>query len=222
VVFCLELMPLPLASVKSRWFYLSGTGSPGPLNGCMYRQNSGGIMCRINRRGGVRGVQIGTRDDRFPYNSTGHAASGLHASVTGFNPCCVKMPRSGPCCLLELSLSRQAARNAADGVLIFCFRFIFNFLRFCQTNYLNISRTDLHQICRVAAVDERSEVSFSLFVKLVDQLTIINRRLGGEYNSYRLCPASSFLLFSPLLSLLRFPSPPTPHIPCSFFYYRYS
>ena len=127
------------------------------------------------------------------------------------------MPRSGPCCLLELSLSRQAARNAADGGLIFCFRFMFNFLRFCQTNYLNISRTDLHQICRVAAVDERSEVSFSLFVKLVDQLTIINRRLGGEYNSYRLCPASSFLLFSPLLSLLRFPSPPTPHIPCSFF-----
>ena len=34
---------------------------------------------------------------------------------------------------------------------------------FCQTNYLNIYATDLHQICRVdrtAAVDERSEVSF--------------------------------------------------------------
>jgi len=34
---------------------------------------------------------------------------------------------------------------------------------FCQTNYLNICRTDLHEICRIgqpSAVDERSEVTF--------------------------------------------------------------
>jgi len=49
---------------------------------------------------------------------------------------------------------------------MFClclFFFILTFNVFCQTNYLNIYRTDLQQICkldRTRAVDERSEVSF--------------------------------------------------------------
>ena len=45
--------------------------------------------------------------------------------------------------------------------LIYLFFFIFN--DFCQTNFLNIYLTDLHQIFRVSrttAVDELSEVSF--------------------------------------------------------------
>ena len=55
---------------------------------------------------------------------------------------------------------------AAEGGRMFClclFFFILTFNVFCQTNYLNIYRTDLQQICkldRTTAVDERSEVSF--------------------------------------------------------------
>jgi len=45
-----------------------------------------------------------------------------------------------------------------------CFTFIINFFRdFCQTNYLNSYRADLHEICtfgRTFAVDERSGVIF--------------------------------------------------------------
>ena len=43
--------------------------------------------------------------------------------------------------------------------------FIFLVISFCQTNYLNIYQTDLHEICRFGrtlAVGERSEVSFSI------------------------------------------------------------
>ena len=51
---------------------------------------------------------------------------------------------------------------------MFCsclFYFISIFSDFCQTNYLNIYQTDLHEICRIGrtlAVDERAEVSFSI------------------------------------------------------------
>jgi len=43
------------------------------------------------------------------------------------------------------------------------FLFIFIFSVFCQTNYLNICRTDLHEICRIGrtlAVDKRAEVIY--------------------------------------------------------------
>ena len=42
------------------------------------------------------------------------------------------------------------------------------FSDFSQTNYLNIYRTDLHEICRIGrtlSVDERSEVIFCRFLK---------------------------------------------------------
>jgi len=43
---------------------------------------------------------------------------------------------------------------------------IFNiFIVFCQPSYLNIRRTDLHEICtvgRILKVDERPEVIFSI------------------------------------------------------------
>jgi len=48
--------------------------------------------------------------------------------------------------------------------VLLTFSFIL-FNDFCQTNYLNIYRTNLHQLCRhgrTTAVDERSEVSFSI------------------------------------------------------------
>jgi len=45
--------------------------------------------------------------------------------------------------------------------------------RQCQTNYLNICRTDLYEICRIGrtlAVDERSEVTF--FDPFVDKIDL--------------------------------------------------
>jgi len=55
----------------------------------------------------------------------------------------------------------------AEGGLMFCLRFLFIyfFYDFCQTNYLNIYQTDLHQISRIGritAADQRSEASFSI------------------------------------------------------------
>ena len=46
---------------------------------------------------------------------------------------------------------------------MFCVYFFHIFSDSCQTNYLNIYQTDLHEICsdgRTLAVDERSAVSF--------------------------------------------------------------
>jgi len=50
-------------------------------------------------------------------------------------------------------------------MLLFKKFFIILISDFFQTNYLNIYRTDLHEICRTGriwAVDERSEVIFSI------------------------------------------------------------
>ena len=61
---------------------------------------------------------------------------------------------------------RFCAKRRRRG-LMFCCCFIFKyfFCDFCHTNYLNIDRTDLYEICRTGrtlAVDERPEVSFSI------------------------------------------------------------
>jgi len=54
--------------------------------------------------------------------------------------------------------------QARRAYVLLVFYFIY-FSDFCQTNYLNVYRTDLHEICRIGwtlAVDERSEVIFSI------------------------------------------------------------
>ena len=46
-----------------------------------------------------------------------------------------------------------------------CFFIFFYFSDFCQTNYPDIYRTDLHDICRIGrtlAADERCELIFSI------------------------------------------------------------
>jgi len=61
-----------------------------------------------------------------------------------FHPLCAKRSRGGLC--------------FAD---VLFFKDIFT--DFCQTKYLNVYRTDLHEICRICrtlAADERSEVIF--------------------------------------------------------------
>jgi len=66
-------------------------------------------------------------------------------------------------------LTHLLAQSAAESGREFCLCHLFILNDFCQTNYLNIYRTGLHQIyriCRIMAVDERSEVSFSFLVKL--------------------------------------------------------
>ena len=65
-------------------------------------------------------------------------------------------------------LAHPLCAKRRRGGLMFCrcFTFIINFFsRFCQTNYLNSYRADLHEICtfgRTFAVDERSGVIFSI------------------------------------------------------------
>ena len=71
------------------------------------------------------------------------------------------------------------AKNGA-GVLLFI-----SFSDFCQTNYLNIYRTDLREICtigRTFAVDERTEVIFfdssrdvAVATNFVDRIDLVVR-----------------------------------------------
>ena len=60
-------------------------------------------------------------------------------------------------------LAHPICAKRRRGGLVFCCCFKIYFSDFCQTNYLNIYRTDLRKICRIVrtlAVDERSEVIF--------------------------------------------------------------
>jgi len=85
-------------------------------------------------------------------------------------------------------LVHSGCARAAEGGLIKCCCFFSSFFNdFCQANYLNIYWTDLHQICRVArttAVDERSEVSFSILMDVamatnfVDQIQAQSTQLS--------------------------------------------
>jgi len=60
--------------------------------------------------------------------------------------------------------STRCARSAAEkGYVLLMFYFLDIFTDFCQTKYLNVYRTNLHEICRIGrtlAADERSEVIF--------------------------------------------------------------
>ena len=52
--------------------------------------------------------------------------------------------------------ARSAGKEGLDLAVVF-----YILSDFCQTNYLNIYQTDLHEICRIGrtlVVDERSEV----------------------------------------------------------------
>ena len=69
-------------------------------------------------------------------------------------------PAGRRCCCRSM---RQTDRRT--NTRPFCPCFIFIFADFCQTNYLNIYRTNFHQICRVGrtmAADERSVVNVSI------------------------------------------------------------
>ena len=60
-------------------------------------------------------------------------------------------------------LATRSARSVGEEGLCFARVSKIPFSDFCQTDYLNIYRTDLHEICRIggtSAVDERSEVTF--------------------------------------------------------------
>jgi len=56
-----------------------------------------------------------------------------------------------------------AKRRRGGFMFCWCFIFLYIFIDFCQTSYLNIYRTDLHGICsigRTLTADERPEVIF--------------------------------------------------------------
>jgi len=64
---------------------------------------------------------------------------------------------------------KKTSVNSTGGLyflLLLCFLLLYIFNDFCQINYRNIYGTDLHPICRdgrTMAVDERTEVFFSIF-----------------------------------------------------------
>ena len=67
---------------------------------------------------------------------------------------------------------------------MFCCCFKIYFSDFCQTNYLNIYRTDLRKICRIVrtlAVDERSEVIFFDPSRDVTVATNLVDKIGLQY-----------------------------------------
>ena len=68
-----------------------------------------------------------------------------------------------------------------------CFIFYYSFGDFFQTNYLNICRTDLHQICRIGrtlAVDERYKV---IFFDLSRDVAVVTNFVGKIDLQYTPC-----------------------------------